>query len=83
MAHTLSTQPTNSVRNLTLAILVVWFLLAVAGSLLGVFDSEPRPPLPLGLAAVIPVTLFATGRCQEFLPSPQGGETSQSGSRHP
>jgi hypothetical protein len=59
MAHTLSTQPTNSVRNLTLAILVVWFLLAVAGSLLGVFDSEPRPPLPLGLAAVIPVTLFA------------------------
>jgi hypothetical protein len=59
MAHALSTQPTNSVRNLTLAILVVWFLLAVAGSLLGVFDSEPRPPLPLGLAAVIPVALFA------------------------
>ena len=59
MAHALSTQPTNSIRNLTVAILVVWFLLAVAGSLLGVFDSEPRPPLPLGLAAVIPVTLFA------------------------
>ena len=59
MAHALSTQPTNSIRNLTLAILVVWFLLAVAGSLLGVFDSEPRPPLPLGLAAVIPVALFA------------------------
>ena len=59
MAHALSTQSTNNVRNLTLAILVVWFLLAVAGSLLGVFDSEPRPPLPLGLAAVIPVALFA------------------------
>ena len=59
MAHALSTQPTNSVRNLTVAVLVVWFLLAVAGSLLGVFDSEPRPPLPLGLAAVIPVALFA------------------------
>ena len=74
MAHTLSTQPTNSVRNLTLAILVVWFLLAVAGSLLGVFDSEPRPPLPLGLAAVIPVTLFAfcyltSARFQEFVMS--------------
>ena len=59
MAHALTTRPTNSVRNPTIAILVVWFLLAVAGSLLGVFDSEPRPPLPLGLAAVIPVTLFA------------------------
>jgi hypothetical protein len=74
MAHTLSTQRTNSVRNLTLAILVVWFLLAVAGSLLGVFDSEPRPPLPLGLAAVIPVTLFAlcyltSARFQEFVMS--------------
>ena len=74
MAHTLSTQPTNSVRNLTLAILVVWFLLAVAGSLFGVFDSEPRPPLPLGLAAVIPVTLCAfcyltSARFQEFVMS--------------
>ena len=59
MAHALTTRPTNSVRNPTIAILVVWFLLAVAGSLLGVFDSEPRPPLPLGLAAVIPVALFA------------------------
>ena len=74
MAHALSTQPTNSVRNLTFAILIVWFLLAVAGSLLGVFDSEPRPPLPLGLAAVIPVTLFAfcyltLARFQEFVMS--------------
>ena len=59
MAHALSTRPTISIRNLTVAVLVVWFLLAVAGSLLGVFDNEPRPPLPLGLAAVIPVALFA------------------------
>ena len=49
MAHALTTRPTISIRNLTLAILVVWFLLAVAGSLLGVFDSEPRPPLPLAV----------------------------------
>ena len=59
MAHALSTRPIISVRNLTVAVLVLWFLLAVAGSLLGVFDSEPRPPLPLGLAAVVPVALFA------------------------
>src|SRR5271157_2528491 len=59
MAHALSTRPIHSVRNLTVTILVVWFLLAVGGSLLGVFDSEPSPPLPLGLAAVIPVALFA------------------------
>ena len=45
MAHALTTRPTISIRNPTIAILVVWFLLAVAGSLLGVFDSEPRPPL--------------------------------------
>src|SRR5262249_44043147 len=27
--------------------------------LLGVFDSEPRPPIPLGLAAGVPVIVFA------------------------
>jgi hypothetical protein len=59
MAHALSIRPTLSVRSLTVATLVVWFLLAVAGSLIGVFDSEPRPPLSLGLAAVIPVAVFA------------------------
>jgi hypothetical protein len=58
MAHALSTRPTNSVRNLTVSALVVWFLLALGGSLLGVFDSEPRPPIPLGLAAVGPVAVF-------------------------
>jgi len=58
MSHALSTRPTNSVRNLTVAVLVVWFLLALGGSLLGVFDSEPRSPIPLGLAAVVPVAVF-------------------------
>jgi hypothetical protein len=61
MAHALSTRPIISVRNLTVAVLVVWFVLALAGSLLGVFDSEPRPPVPLGLAVVVPVALFAVG----------------------
>jgi hypothetical protein len=59
MAHALSSRSISSVKNLTVAVLVLWFLLAVTGSLLGVFDSEPRPPLPLGLAAVVPVALFA------------------------
>jgi hypothetical protein len=59
MSQALSTRPANSVRNLTVAVLVAWFLLALGGSLLGVFDSEPNPPVPLGLAAVVPVALFA------------------------
>src|ERR1700677_4099692 len=50
----------SKVRNLTTIVLAVWFLLALGGSLLGVFDGEPRPPIPLGLAAILPVALFAT-----------------------
>jgi hypothetical protein len=60
MPHALSTRPATSVRNLTLAGLVVWFLLALGGSLLGVFDSEPRPPVPLALAVVVPVAVFGS-----------------------
>jgi hypothetical protein len=53
-------------------VLVVWFLLAVGGSLLGVFDSEPRPPLLLGLAFVVPVAAFVacyltSARFREFV----------------
>jgi hypothetical protein len=59
MAYALITRPIHSVRNLKVVVLVVWFLLALGGSLIGVFDSEPRPPVPLGLAAVIPVAVFA------------------------
>jgi uncharacterized membrane protein len=43
----------------SLAILPLWFLLALGGSLLGVFDSQQRPPIPLGAAAVLPVVAFA------------------------
>jgi hypothetical protein len=72
MAHALGTRSTSSVRNLTAAVLVVWFLLACTGALLGVFDSESRPPLLLGLAAVIPVAVFGicystSARFQEFV----------------
>ena len=58
MAHALTTRPATGVRNLTAAVLVVWFFLALGGSLLGIFDSEPRPPILLGLTAIIPVAVF-------------------------
>jgi hypothetical protein len=45
-------------RNRTIAIVAAWFLAALAGSLLGVFDSAPRPPIVLGLAVTVPVVLF-------------------------
>jgi hypothetical protein len=72
MAHALCTRPMYSVRNLTVFVLGVWFLLALGASLLGVFDSEPRPPLPLGLGAVVPVAAFAlayftSARFREFV----------------
>jgi len=46
-------------RHLTVVVLIIWFVLALIGSLLGVFNSEPHPPILLGLAVVGPVALFA------------------------
>jgi hypothetical protein len=74
MAHALSTRPATGVRNLTAAVLLAWFLLALGGSLLGAFDSEPRPPIPLGLAAVVPVAAFVfcyltSARFRQFVSS--------------
>jgi hypothetical protein len=60
MASVAPHQTVSKVGNLTATVLVVWFLLALSGSLLGVFDGQPRPPIPLGLAAVIPFAFFAT-----------------------
>ncbi len=72
MAHALATRPATGVRNLTAAVLLAWFLLALGGSLLGVLDSGPRPPLLLGLAFVVPVGAFVAGyltsaRFREFV----------------
>jgi len=72
MSQALTTRPTHGVRNLTLVALAAWFLFALGGSLLGVFDSGPRPPLLLGLAAVVPVVAFVAGyltsaRFREFV----------------
>lgn len=66
------TRGTISVRDRTAVVLVLWFLLAVIGSWLGVFDSTPRPPILLGLGAVVPVAIFGIGyfgsaRFRQFL----------------
>src|SRR2546425_8448141 len=49
----------DSLKKWIFAIIPLWFLLALVGSLLGVFDSQHRPPATLGIAAVLPVLLFA------------------------
>jgi len=52
-------KPNNRVKALTVATLSLWFLLALGCSLLGVFDSKQRPPIPLGAAAILPVVAYA------------------------
>lgn len=52
-------KPDERVKTLTVAIISFWFLLALGGSLLGVFDSKQRPPIPLGAAALLPVVAYA------------------------
>ena len=39
-------------RHLTVAVLILWFILALVGSLLGIFSRPPHPPILLGLAVV-------------------------------
>jgi len=68
----LAARPGTGVRNLTAAVLLAWFLLALGGSLLGVFDSGQRPPLLLGLAFAVPVAAFVacyltSARFREFV----------------
>jgi hypothetical protein len=46
------------IDHIVVAVVVVWFLLALIGAVLGVFDSGPLPPIALGLAAVLPVVIF-------------------------
>ena len=70
MSQALTTRRIHGVRNLTIVVLAAWFLFALGGSLLGVFDSGP--PLALGLAAVAPVAAFAacyllSARFREFV----------------
>jgi hypothetical protein len=40
-------------------ILPIWFLVALGGSLLGVFESGQQPPILLGLMAAVPVVAYA------------------------
>jgi hypothetical protein len=59
MAQALHARHGVSPGHLAVAVIIVWFMLALVGSLVGVFNSEPHPPILLGLAAVVPVALFA------------------------
>jgi hypothetical protein len=59
MAQALHVRHTVSPGQLAAAVVLAWFVLTLVGSLAGVFNSEPRPPILLGLAAVVPVALFA------------------------
>ncbi len=48
----------SRLRAALLAILPLWFVLALGASLAGAFDSQHRAPLPLGAAAFLPVLAF-------------------------
>jgi len=61
MSDPLSAESTGYRKSLIVAVLSLWFLLAVGGSLLGVFDSRQGPPIALGAAAILPVIAFAIG----------------------
>jgi hypothetical protein len=52
-------RPHNFARILTGVVVAGWFMLALALSLAGVFDSRRQPPIALGLAAILPVLIFA------------------------
>jgi hypothetical protein len=46
---------------LTTGLIIIWFLFALTGSALHVFKTAPdQPPLPVGLAVLIPIIIFAT-----------------------
>jgi hypothetical protein len=45
---------------LTTRLIFVWFLFSLTASALHIFTTEPnQPPLPLGLAVLIPIAIFA------------------------
>jgi hypothetical protein len=44
---------------LTTRLIFVWFLVSLAASALHIFNTEPdQPPIPLGLAVLIPIGIF-------------------------
>ena len=58
MLSPVSIQSDTRVRTTVWFVLSSWFLAALAGSLLGAFQAGNRPPIPLGLMAVVPVVAF-------------------------
>jgi hypothetical protein len=74
MESTLTARSAGGIRNLIAAVIALWFLTALFGSLAGFFDSEPQPPIALGLAAVLPVAIYgfwylASARFRDFVVS--------------
>jgi hypothetical protein len=72
MATALTAQTVGNVKVLTVAAVAAWFLLALFGSLFGLFDSEPAPPILLGMFAVVPVAAYvllyrASARFRHFV----------------
>jgi hypothetical protein len=72
MATALTARTIGKVKVLTVTVVAAWFLLALLGSLVGVFDSEPSPPIPLGLFAVVPIVVYgvlylASARFRDFV----------------
>jgi hypothetical protein len=59
MSYPLQIQSERGTKLTVWILLSLWFLLALAGSLLGAFQGAGRPPVPLGLMATVPVLLFA------------------------
>jgi hypothetical protein len=59
MSYPLQIRSEGGAKHTVWTLLSLWFLLALAGSLLGAFQGEGSPPVPLGLMATVPVLLFA------------------------
>ena len=49
--QTVAAKPEEHIKRMVLTILGAWFVLALVGSVLGVFDSTGRPPALLGAMA--------------------------------
>jgi hypothetical protein len=59
MSPSLSPKANGYAKSLVVAVLSLWFLVALGGSLLGEFDSRQSPPNALAVAAILPVIAFA------------------------
>ena len=54
-------QRENRLKAWTVVILTTWFVSTLGASLLGMFNTQDSLPMPLGMAAIIPIVAFAIG----------------------